>query len=584
MALDNTVATSAPTAAPVAPDVPSGPAPDLSALTQPGGQAQPSQAVAVQNSMAPYQAAEQSAIQKAADIANQPAAVPATGPHSRLISMVQGLALGADAFGKSIATHGREGGVEEVQQVQQQQQQQKIQAQQAAEAQKNQQIQQQLMVADTNHKLGQNILLMATLPTDLALNDLKLPAAQASLVAGKAEAAKTQAEFISQYGLSTDAFNNMLSGNPAAVDPQAAKNLNAFASQKLSAAGKILPANDPVLATAQQTIANPKATPQDIFGAVSSVNRQLGLQQQISDAKTKKEAADANSPVAKLSTPEALAAPGAQASIQAKIDDPNTDPNDIPRLRKLLPAAAVAQFNAENIKQREARNTQVISQGDPDAAGKLLANRSLTIEELKSRQVTPQFIVNAIQAAQKYDPTYRAAEASGQARIAGAPANQQFFGNTDSLLVKGGTLDQLQAKANALPNGKIPVFNKVTNLVSEASGKGPTAAYAASVLGVADDYSKVMGVGSDTAREQVMERLNRAQSPEQATAVVNQFRQQIQSQRDGRLGTNPYLRDMYPNPTQGQAAGPAGVTGKARAADGNWYYHDAQGNNLGRVQ
>jgi len=34
------------------------------------------------------------------------------------------------------------------------------------------------------------------------------------------------------------------------------------------------------------------------------------------------------------------------------------------------------------------RNTQAISQGDPSTAGHLLATRSLTIEELKSRQVT----------------------------------------------------------------------------------------------------------------------------------------------------------------------------------------------------
>jgi hypothetical protein len=31
-------------------------------------------------------------------------------------------------------------------------------------------------------------------------------------------------------------------------------------------------------------------------------------------------------------------------------------------------------------------------------------------------------------------------------------------------------------------------------------------------------------------------------------------------------------------------AAPTGATGKGKAADGNWYYHDAHGNNLGRVQ
>jgi hypothetical protein len=129
----------------------------------------------------------------------------------------------------------------------------------------------------------------------------------------------------------------------------------------------------------------------------------------------------------------------------------------------LLPKAAVAQFNAEAIKQREARNTQILSQGDPDQAGRLLANRSLTLDELKSRQVTPQFITAAIQSAQKYDPTFKAAESAAQAKIAASPANSQFFGNTDSLLVRGGTLDQLQKVGDSLGNTKLPALNSLEN-------------------------------------------------------------------------------------------------------------------------
>jgi hypothetical protein len=276
-------------------------------------------------------------------------------------------------------------------------------------------------------------------------------------------------------------------------------------------------------------------------------------------------AAQAADPVLKLSTPEALAAPGAQASIQALINDPKTKPSDVPRLQALLPKAAVAQQQAVVQKQREDLASQAVSQGDPNAAGKLLASRALTIDELKLRQATPQFIESAVEAAQKIDPTFKAAEAAAQANIAKAPANQQFFGNTDSLLTSGGTLDQLSKAAQALPQGQIPVFNKVENLVKTATGQGPQAAYAASILGVADDYAKVMGgaVGTDTARQQIMQRLDAAQSPEQKQAVINQFRQQITSQRAGRIGSNPYLRDMYPAPGGAQGGGPQAGGGNA---------------------
>ncbi|MGA7856166.1 MAG: hypothetical protein WCA15_22805 [Candidatus Acidiferrales bacterium] len=539
---------------------------------------------------------EAAAYKKAQDIANAPTAVPVSGPHARLVSMVQGLALGLDAFGKSIATHGKEGGAEEVTQVQAQQQQQKIQAQQAAQAQKNQQIQNALTIGSTNHALGQSYLLLSTLPTDLALNDLRLPEAQAKLAADKTSLAQTQAEFQSQYGISPDQFTAMMSGTSAA-DPNAVKNLTGYAQQKLDAASKILKSDDPSLVKAQAVLADPKSAPQDVFGAISAVNREIGLQGQVSKAQEAKDQAFANSPVGKLSTPAALAEPGATAAIQAAIDNPNTDAKDIPTLRSLLPKAAAASFAAETLKAREQRNQQIISQGDPDAAGKLLASRTLTLDELKSRSVTPQFIASAVQAAQKYDPTFKAPEAAAQARIAASPSNAQFFGNTDSLLVKGGTLDQLDAAAKALGNTKIPKLNTVENWKKAETGQGSVSAFATAALGVADDASKVLsgGVGSDTARQEVLDLISRNASPTQISAAITQIRKQIQSQRNGRVSTNPYLKDMFPDPatrqetpgvsgTQPLAAPPANATGKARATDGNWYYHDGQGNNLGKVQ
>jgi len=203
-----------------------------------------------------------------------------------------------------------------------------------------------------------------------------------------------------------------------------------------------------------------------------------------------------------------------------------------------------------------------VNQGSPDDAGKLLANRSLTLSELKSRQVTPAFIAEAVKAAQKYDPSYKAADADAQAKIAGSAANQQFFGNTDSLLVKGGTLDQLDKTYDALGNTQIPIINKIENLRKAAVGSGPLAAAYAAQLGVADDGSKVMtgGVGSDTSRQQFLDIINANLSPEGRKAAIAQIRAQITSQRNGRVGTNPYMKDMYPDPsTRQEAPGLAGT-------------------------
>src|ERR1035437_10494505 len=71
-----------------------------------------------------------------------PVGTPNPPKHLALLSMIQGLSVGLGAASKSIATHGREGGAEEVQRFQGEQQRQKEQADAAATAKKNAGIQQ----------------------------------------------------------------------------------------------------------------------------------------------------------------------------------------------------------------------------------------------------------------------------------------------------------------------------------------------------------------------------------------------------------------------------------------------------------
>lgn len=576
--------------APAVSGTPSGAPLDLGGLVQPG--AQPTLAAAKDSSgssINDYVGNANAAYQKAAEAAGKSTAPPPAGPHAGLLAMVQGLALGFDAFGKSIATHGREGGVEEVQQVQAAQQAQKIQAQQARDQAKNAQVQQQMMVGDTNMRMAQNIHFLATMPDEIEASHVKL--------AGEKQAqAITGADFQAAHGgMTPDEFSSALSGKSSSTSGGAPNTFfTTNAQQQLGAATKILGSEDPYVKQLQATLADPKATPKDLWTATNRIQNQVALQEKATDAQVKKDTAAANSTVGKLSTPQALADPGAQAAIQAKIDDPNTDPADLPRLRTLMPQAAVAQLNAQTIKEREKRNEQIVTQGDPDVAGKLLANRSLTLSELKSRQVTPEFIASVVKAAQKYDPNFKPAEADAQAKIAGAPANAQFFGNTDSLLVKGGTLDQLQAAHAALGNTSLPFANKLENWRKASLGQGPQAAFAAAALGVADDASKVMsgGQGSDASRQQALDIIGRDLSNEGLNASVAQLRSQVTSQRNGRISTNPYMRDMYPDPstrqetagvagTQPLAVVPANSAGIAPGSDGKFYYHDKSGNILG---
>lgn len=284
-------------------------------------------------------------------------------------------------------------------------------------------------------------------------------------------------------------------------------------------------------------------------------------------------------PILKLSTPQALSDPGAQASIQALIADPETKPEYIPRLKALLPKAEIAQNQLAIQKQREMRAQQAVNQGDPVQAGKLLADRTLTLDELKTRGSTPQFIANAVTEAKKVDPNFKAPNAAAQAAIAKSATNQQFFGNTDSLLIKGGTLDQLEAAGEALQGTKFPALNSIENWTKAANGSGPLAAYAVAALNVADDWSKVMsgGQGSDTSRLQALETISKNLGQGARNAAVNQLGTGVLSQRRGRVGTNPYMKDMYPEPVGKWAEGNGSPQAPASVAS------QSQGHKVGDI-
>ena len=564
MAPDTSTAAPTPAAAPpdvnAQPTAPSNPA--LSGLVQPG----PSATNVAQTLVPQYEARAGEATQKAADIANQSTAPPPPGPHARLLSMVQGLALGLDSFGKAIATHGKEGGVEEVQQVQAAQQQQKIQAQQAREAQKNTQIQQQLMVADTNHKLGQNLLFMAKLPDEITAAHLK--------VAGEAQTqAITGADFQASHGgMSPDEFSKALSGAPVsgAAGSSASTFFKTNAQQQLDAATKVLGSNDPYVQQLQTVLANPNAAPKDLWNATNRVQSQLGLQEKATDAQTKKEAAAANSPVGKLSTPEALSAPGSQAAIQAKIDDPATAPADVDRLKALLPRAAMAQQNQLAFDKAKAEQQEAITNGDPKKAGALLQSGLVSPQELISSR-KPEFAQAAFDEAIRLGGgtkgadgkwtggTWSAVKAESQYEYAKNAKTQNTLNLLTTMQAPGGSIDIAKKEFDNIP-GKIDekTFNKIlTGGITEFGGKSVTN-FQAAMTSLADEYAQVLqgGAATETTLKQAKDLIQAAYTKNQGAGAFDVIQRDMAARQKGMVRDNPALTQMYPDPstTRGPSA------------------------------
>lgn len=233
-----------------------------------------------------------------------------------------------------------------------------------------------------------------------------------------------------------------------------------------------------------------------------------------------------------------------------------------------------------------ARQRQALSQGDPGAAAQLLVNGDATLSELKARGATPEFIANTLNAAHQLSGgKYNAQSADAQFQVAKSPANVAFFGSAKSLTDPGGTLDQLAKVGKLIPQSQLPALNSIADWEKAATGNGPLAKYASTALGVADDYSKVMGggQGSDTSRLQALNLVKASGSPQARAGAIEGIRGAVGSQLNSRIGSNPVLGRMYgSSPAQATPAGPPpGATHTAPGSDGKNHYTNDKGQDLG---
>jgi hypothetical protein len=223
------------------------------------------------------------------------------------------------------------------------------------------------------------------------------------------------------------------------------------------------------------------------------------------------------------------------------------DPGKRVRITRLLATAQAAHQGYTQDLQSDAQAKTVAAQGSPVDAGRLLADGSLTLSDLKTRGLTPAFILQATNNAQKINPQYKPSDEVVAESISKSPQANQFFGSANSLISKGGTLDQLATIGAKIPQNKIPILNKVEDWQKLASGNGPLAGYAATILGVSDDAGKVMGGGaaSDNARNSALALFGAAASPEARASAIDSVRNAVASQVKERIGTNAFLKRQY---------------------------------------
>lgn len=343
----------------------------------------------------------------------------------------------------------------------------------------------------------------------------------------------------------------------------------------------------------------PQQVPDD--SGLNTFEAHLGMHaQSLADAKTlsdtvknnadallaNMEAKEKGSPLTKMENDPTMFAgdklPASMAFLKIKVNDP--DPATASRAARLLSTAQVAQKTQLAMDAAKKATDQAIQDGDPNAAAKLLVDGTVAPSQIISSR-KPEFAQKAFSAAAQLQPGWDARKAEADFKVASSPAQVAFFGSAKSLTDKGGTLDQLKAAGDDIPGGKIPVFNSIADAIKASTGSGPIAKYASIALGVADDYSKVMGggQGSDTSRTQALQLISAKQSPEQRAASIEGIRGAVGSQTNSRIGNNAVMQKMYGGsvnvsaPPAKVSGPPPGATHTAMGSDGKLHWTDQTG-------
>jgi hypothetical protein len=513
---------------------------------------------------------------------------------------MQSLFEGMDAFATSAATGGKEGGVEEIQKLNAQKQDMALKQKAAGNEQQDHEMRMKMGTADYNMKTAQLAQLIAEAPLKrqelynkvqgetLALLLAKhVPLVKAvdmlegqntqDHVAAVGQAASgdlASNHVIPTYGpdgagkpggksvVVSDSSTNAIRYNAADLTPSlnAIQNTISNAKQELGGDNRGITVAQGQLDSLKKGLESGGTISHRDWLALNStmqlnVEQQVAQKEKVTEFQQKqaaaKSAAQAADPLFKMENePGEMSGEKSAAAIpllQNKLSDPATPPADKVRATRLLAQATAAHSLFQQDQLQKANAEQQAKQGDPKQAGAMLAAGSLTLGDMKTRGMTPKFIMDATKAAQGVDPKYNPADEINAEAVAKSPTQNQFFGSANSLISKNGTLDQVVDAGSKLPNHTFPIFNKLADAQNYATGHPEVAAYMQTALGAADDYAKVLGGGTGTEGMQmhILNAMTASQNQNQRTAVVNAMRGAVNSQVESRIGKNKFLMRQY---------------------------------------
>jgi hypothetical protein len=239
-----------------------------------------------------------------------------------------------------------------------------------------------------------------------------------------------------------------------------------------------------------------------------------------------------------------------------KIEKENAE-NQETQIRAKQTAQADVAYQAQHQKGEDFNSWQTrvneeakrkIDEGDPKAASDMIKAGLMAPSQVLGRVGASRPFQQAV--IRELGGSTNLMKAEAQYRYAENPQTQNTLNMIQAMNDKGGSIEIAQTQFNAIP-GKIDnqAWNKIVQGTQTQFGGKDIVGFRTAMLGLADEYSKVMGggVSSDTGRKQALDLIGEAYSKGQGARAIDVIHQDIAARKKAIVGDNPTLQAMFPD-------------------------------------
>jgi hypothetical protein len=214
--------------------------------------------------------------------------------------------------------------------------------------------------------------------------------------------------------------------------------------------------------------------------------------------------------------------------------------------KRQLVVAQNAQSNEIAFAANKKKVEDDIANGDPKQLAELLNNGDAAWSQLVSTR-KPEFLTKVIAAWKAINPNASVAKNESDYKAATNPQTRATLDLLTTMTDRNGSLAIAEKAAQKLPQFNSQVANAVFNATTTSFGSSSVTNFHTAMLGLADEYSKVMGggVSSDTGRAQALNILHDAYSSNQLSGAIATMKADIQARKSELIRGNRVLEQTY---------------------------------------